>query len=59
MKDVQITFTATDLRGQLVTETYTTYLSKSGLRDQVASLKKQGYAFTIVSRYTGEVIAQS
>jgi hypothetical protein len=59
MKDVKITFSATDLNGCLVTETYTTYLSSTGIRDQITSFKKQGYAFTIVSRYTNEVLAQS
>lgn len=59
MKDVKITFSATNLDGKLVTETYTTYLSKTGIRDQITSFNKQGYAFTIVNRYTGEVLAES
>jgi ribulose bisphosphate carboxylase small subunit len=58
MKDVKITFTATDLRGNLKVTSYNAYLSRKDIDKQVAAFIKSGYPFTIVSVYTGEVLAK-
>ena len=58
MKDVKITFTATDLMGNSKVTSYNAYLNQKGIAKQVAAFLKSGYPFTIVSVYTGEVLAQ-
>ena len=59
MTDVKITFTATDLYGQLFTKSYHSYLSAKGIKEEVANFVKRGISFTMVNSYTGDVIAQS
>lgn len=58
MKDVKITFTATDLLGNLKVTSYNAYVNQKDIAKQVAAFLKSGYPFTIVSVYTGEVLAQ-
>lgn len=58
MNDVKITFTATDLWGNSKVTSYHAYMSRKDIDKQAASFLKSGYPFTIVSVYTGEVLAQ-
>ena len=58
MKDVKITFTATDLRGNSKVTSYNAYMSRKDIDKQATAFMKSGYPFTIVSVYTGEVLAQ-
>jgi len=58
MKDVKITFTANDLQGNPKVTSYHAYLNQKGIAKQAAAFVKSGYPFTIVSSYTGEVLAQ-
>ena len=59
MKDVKITFTATDLSGKSVTDSYQAYLSDKNIKKEVQNFQKRGMDFTIVNSYTGEVVAKT
>jgi hypothetical protein len=58
MKDVKITFTATDMWGTLKVTSYNAYMNQKDIAKQASAFLKSGYPFTIVSVYTGEVLAQ-